>query len=183
MKAALNQVNAELNRKKSSHAFAPRRRVLPRGNESRQTAINTAGEPELDWDTAVRSAFLGGCVREAARAQRATEALREGVDPGRERALREAAELASRKAALGWLRLETCLAHYGELAAFALERCLEEAAVEIRLRAAVAPIGSMAPAARSSQVVMKGDAVALSIVQRGRERLARFWQASGFRAA
>jgi hypothetical protein len=141
-----------------------------------------------DWELAVRSTFFGECLQQGVGAELTREALARVVDPENERKLREQAEAFSRRAALGWLRLETLLATYGELAAFALARCLEEAMLDIRRRAAPrrppSLPGGASPAGRPSQVVLKeGDPHALAIVQRARERLARLWDSNGFCAA
>ena len=85
----------------------------------------------LDWDATVRQAFLEACMLEGVRAELARVALRyEGPFP--DATLRKASEDAARRAALGWLTIETSLEQYGELAALALERCIEEAALQIR---------------------------------------------------
>lgn len=134
----------------------------------------------FDWDSAVRLAFLEGCLTDGLRAEAATAALRDGSLPLPESKLREWAKSASLNAALGWLRLETCLARHGELAALALARCLDEAELDARLRARA----SSKPAARSSGILpIDGVDPAIAIIQRGRERLNRFWTGATFRAA
>jgi hypothetical protein len=132
----------------------------------------------VDWDAVVRQAFLEGCVQQGVRAALAAQALAERHDPKAERSLRDAADDAGRRAALAWLTIETCLEQYGELAALALERCIEEASLQIRRR-------SSAPssAALSTGQLDDRDDSALSIVERGRERLARFWRSSDTSAA
>ena len=73
----------------------------------------------LDWDATVRQAFLEACMLEGVRAELARVALRyEG--PYADATLRKASEDAARRAALGWLTIETSLEQYGELAALAL---------------------------------------------------------------
>lgn len=151
----------------------------------RATVVRSAprdGEDALafDWDGAVRRAFLDGCLAEGVRAAVAEEALRDGVPPFREAKLRDLSKSASLKAALGWLRVETCLARHGELAALALERCLDETELDIRLRGH--PTRVTAP--RASRVLPTSTAApALAVVRRGRERLDRFWTGTTFRAA
>jgi hypothetical protein len=153
-------------------------------SENRATA-RAPQAAEGDWELAVRSAFFRECMRHGVRAELARQTLARAGD--REEALRDQLEASARRAALGWLRLETSLAHYGELAAFALARCLDEAALDVRCRSA--PPSSPAstsslPPARTSQVVPReGEPHALSIVERGRERLARFWESNRFCAA
>lgn len=133
-----------------------------------------------DWDVAVRIAFVDGCLREGVRAELTQDALRDVVPPAREAVLRDHARAAAVNAALGWLRLETCFARYGELAALALARCLDE--TELDLRMSARPIEGRAP--RSSGILPASSAVpGLAITQRGRERLARFWSGTTFRAA
>jgi hypothetical protein len=135
---------------------------------------------DFDWEGAVRVAFLDGCLMQGLRAEAAQEALRDAARPPREAALREQASTASLDAALGWLRLETCFARYGELAALAFARCLDEA--ELDLRVSERPKRTSTP--RSSGVLSTHPAVpALAIIQRGRERLSRFWAGPRFRAA
>jgi len=149
-----------------------------------------------DWEAAVHAAFIEGCLREGARAEAAAEALRSPVSTWQERELRDDAKAAELAAALGWLRIETCLARYGELAALALARLLDETALEIRLRAIPAQsrgravparedaLSSLSPAELPSGVLPKyGVAHGLAVVQRGRERLMRFWDTPEFRAA
>jgi hypothetical protein len=130
-----------------------------------------------DWDATVRQAFLEGCVQQGVRAEMARLALARASDAASVRTLRETADDAGRRAAVAWLTIETSLEQYGELAALALERCIEEASLQIRRR-------SYAP---SSTVRVAGqldrDDAALSIVERARERLARFWEASDTSAA
>jgi hypothetical protein len=130
-----------------------------------------------DWDATVRQAFLEGCVQQGVRAEMARLALVQSGDTRHAGALRETAADAARRAAVAWLTIETSLEQYGELAALALERCIEEAALQIRRR-------SYAP---SSSIRIPGqldrDDAALAIVERARERLARFWESSDTSAA
>jgi hypothetical protein len=154
----------------------------------------------FDWDKAVRAAFLEGCMREGVRADDAKSALSDGASREPEALLRERAKEATQGAALGWLKLETCLARYGELAAMSLARCLDEAELDIRREIATSNASNrrgvsldevegdgaaaVSPTARSSQTITRcGSAVRVSIVQRARERLERFWQGNEFRAA
>jgi hypothetical protein len=130
----------------------------------------------VDWDATVRRAFLEGCLQQGVRGQLAVQALGAAHDPRAERGLKEAAEDAARRAALAWLTIETCLERYGELAALALERCIEEASLQIRRR-------SSSPSAAGSIALVDRDDCARSIVERGRERLARFWGSSDTTAA
>jgi hypothetical protein len=132
----------------------------------------------VDWDTLVRQAFLEGCVQQGVRAELAQQALGEPHNPKADETLRLAAEDAARRTALAWLTIETCLEQYGELAALALERCIEEASLQIRRRSSM-PVSSVGPSAR----LMHRDESALSIVGRARERLARFWGSSDTSAA
>lgn len=134
----------------------------------------------FDWDAAVRAAFLEGCLAEGLHAEAAHAALHDGAPAPREAKLRELAKSASLNAALGWLRLETCLARYGELAALALARCLDEAEFDARLR----DVRSGAHIVRSSGILPVGATIpAMAIIQRGRDRLDRFWTGTTFRAA
>ena len=87
------------------------------------------GAARLDWDATVREAFLTECVKQGVRAQLATEALGDAHDEPTSDALRAVINDATRRAGLGWLTIETCLEQFGELAALALERSVEEAAV------------------------------------------------------
>jgi hypothetical protein len=154
----------------------------------------------LDWDAAVRSAFLEGCLGQGVRAEAARIALSDIDATEPEPLLREQMKAAALGAALGWLKLETCLARYGELAALALARCLDEAELDIRSEISASStskprsssVGApdsdagelVSPAARASQVVPRcGTAVRVAIVQRARERLERFWRGDEFRAA
>jgi hypothetical protein len=131
----------------------------------------------VDWDATVRQAFLEGCVQQGVRAAMARRALADTKDAGTIRVLRETAEDAGRRAAVSWLTIETSLEQYGELAAFAFERCIEEAALQIRRRS-YAPGSSV----RAPSQLDRDDA-ALAIVERARERLARFWASSDTSAA
>jgi hypothetical protein len=116
-------------------------------------------------------------VQQGVRAEMTRLALAGESDANRVRALRETADDAARRAAVAWLTIETSLEQYGELAALALERCIEEAALQIRRR-------SYAP---SSSIRLPGqldrDDAALAIVERARDRLARFWESSDTSAA
>jgi len=152
---------------------------------------NSENAPD-DWDAAVRSAFLRCCLREGIRAALAVQMLNRAAPSEDTRELREEARDASRKAAVGWLRIETFLARYTDLAALALSRCVEETTLEIRIQSdrssetlsSSASEPSQAPMARKSQVQRKKSAAeALLIVERARERLERFWAITDFRAA
>ena len=130
----------------------------------------------LDWDATVRQAFLEACMLEGVRAELARVALRyEG--PCADATLRKASEDAARRAALGWLTIETSLEQYGELAALALERCIEEAALQIR-RGSSFPPPLVGTSSRPTSH-RRGDAVALAIIERGRQRLSRFRHRDG----
>ena len=136
----------------------------------------------LDWDASVRDAFLGECVKQGVRAELATDALRDARDEATSAALRTVIADATRRAALGWLTLEKCFEQFGEMAALALERCVEEAAVATESQRGLSPVSEMRP--RTSQLVLRHrDEAASSIVKRGRERVARFWAQNGFFAA
>jgi hypothetical protein len=140
-----------------------------------------------DWDANVRRAFLEGCVQQGVRAEMAKRSLAEGREAAAARDLHDVAEDAVRRAALAWLTIETCLEQYGELAALAFERCIEEAALQIR-RPSYAPASMRSPGSGHMPVAVPQsqrdrDAIALSIVERGRERLARFWESSDTSAA
>ena len=130
-----------------------------------------------DWDATVRQAFLEGCVQQGVRAEMARRALAEANDAKSVLTLRETADDATRRAAVAWLTIETNLEQFGELAALALERCIEEAALQIRRRS-YAPASTVRPG-----VQLDRDDHALSIVERARERLAKFWATSDTSAA
>jgi hypothetical protein len=142
---------------------------------------SAAQRASLDWDATVREAFLEGCLRQGVRAELATEALGETRDAATERALRTVVVDAAGRAASSWLTIENCLEQYGELAALALERCIEEASLQIRSDSRSDTITSIRPRT-SGLVLRRRDESALSIVKRGRERLAQFW-GGGFCAA
>jgi hypothetical protein len=125
----------------------------------------------------VRQAFLEGCVHQGVRAELARLALDEAEDAATLRHLRETEADATRRAAVSWLTIETTLEQYGELAALAFERCIEEAALQIRRRS-YAPSSSI----RAPRQLDRDDA-ALAIVERARERLAKFWGSSDTSAA
>jgi hypothetical protein len=136
----------------------------------------------LDWDATVRDAFLNECVKQGVRAELAIDALRDTSDETTGAALRTVMTDATRRAALGWLTIENCLEQFGELAALALERCVEEAAVATESQRGLGPSSEMRP--RTSQLVLRHrDEAAAAIVRRGRDRLARFWEQNGFFAA
>jgi hypothetical protein len=128
-----------------------------------------AGGESIDWDATVRRAFLEGCVQQGVRAELATQAIASAHEAETESRLRETQADAARRAALAWLTIETCLQQYGELAALALERCVEEASLQIRRSSR--PPSTLARSTRS----IDRDGAARAIVERGRERLARFW--------
>jgi hypothetical protein len=130
-----------------------------------------------DWDATVRQAFLEGCVQQGVRAEMARRALDDATDAKSVRMLRETSDDANRRAAVAWLTIETNLEQFGELAALALERCIEEAALQIRRRS-YAPVSTVRPG-----VQLDRDDAALAIVERARERLAKFWTASDTSAA
>jgi hypothetical protein len=144
------------------------------------------GERAADWDAIVRRAFLEGCVHQGVRADMSRLAMSEAREPRAASELRASAEDASRRAALAWLTIETCLEQYGELAALALERCIEEAALQIRRRS-YAPSSRIRTTQSAETTVSRSqldrDDAALAIVERGRERLARFWESSDTSAA
>jgi len=151
-----------------------------RGEERTTSQIlrtNRTPTRAADWDATVRQAFLEGCVQQGVRAEMARLALAEARDASSVRIFRETADDAARRAAVAWLTIETTLEQYGELAALALERCIEEAALQIRRRS-YAPGSSV----RAPKQLDRDDA-ALSIVERGRDRLARFWGSSDTSAA
>jgi len=130
-----------------------------------------------DWDATVRQAFLEGCVQQGVRSDMARLALAQANDANSVRRLRETADDAARRAAVAWLTIETSLEQYGEPAALAFERCIEEAALQVRRRS-YAPGSSIRFAGQLDR-----DDAALAIVERARERLARFWEASDTSAA
>ena len=152
------------------------------GGEGRSASqVRIKARPEsgpVDWDAMVRQAFLEGCVQQGIRTRMAEQALAESLDPGASGSLREAADDAARRTALAWMTIETCLEQYGELAALALERCIEEASLQIRRRSSAPP-----SVIRPSQELVARDGSALSIIERARERLARFWGQSDTSAA
>lgn len=147
-----------------------------------QTMLRTGARARLDWDATVREAFLLECVKQGVRAELASDALCDASDPATKAALRTVIADATRRAALGWLTIETCLEQFGELAVLALERCVEEAAVAAASQRGLGPVSEMRP--RTSQLVLRHrDEAASSIVKRGRQRVARFWEQNGFFAA
>ncbi len=138
----------------------------------------------LDWDDAVRDAFFTQCLKQGVRSELAIDALRDTSDPPSATALRTVITDATRRAALGWLTIEACLEQFGELAALALERCVEEAAVATQSQRGLAPSSETAMRPRTSQFVLRSrDEAASRIVKRGRDRIARFWEQNGFFAA
>jgi hypothetical protein len=141
-----------------------------------RTPRNDAGTE--DWDAIVRRAFLEGCVQQGVRADFARRALDRAKDPRSLRDLEAAADDAARRAASAWLTIEKCLEQYGELAALALERCIEEASLQIRRRSSLPP-----PKGSATLRVAARDDAALAVVTRGRERLARFWSTGDTSAA
>jgi hypothetical protein len=154
--------------------------MLTRGEERTTSQIlrtYRASSRDADWDAVVRQAFLEGCVQQGVRAEMARLALADARDARAAASFRETAEDASRRAAVAWLTIETSLEQYGELAALALERCIEEASLQVRRRS-YAPGSSV----RAPSQLDRDDA-ALAIVERGRERLARFWGSSDTSAA
>jgi len=124
----------------------------------------------VDWDAMVRQAFLEGCVQQGVRADLAQHALDRGDVAEREQDLRETLDDASRRAAVAWMAIESYLEQYGELAVMALERCIEEASLQVRRRSSMP-----APASGVSRHLGDRDDFALTIIERGRERVARFW--------
>jgi hypothetical protein len=132
-----------------------------------------------DWDDIVRRAFLEGCVQQGVRADLARRALAEAKSTRALRDLEAAADDAARRAATAWLTIENCLEQYGELAALALERCIEEASLQVRRTSSVPPAKGSGTGLR----LAARDDAALAIVNRGRARLARFWGASDTSAA
>src|SRR5882724_3721075 len=124
----------------------------------------------VDWDAMVRQAFLEGCVQQGVRADLAQHALDRGDVAEREQDLRETLDDASRRAAVAWMAIESYLEQYGELAVMALERCIEEASLQVRRRSSMP-----APASGMTPVLVDRDDSALVIIERGRERVARFW--------
>ena len=118
-----------------------------------QTRLQAAYVARLDWDATIRDAFLTECVKQGVRAELAIDALGDTNDETTAAALRAVITDATRRAALGWLTIETCLEQFGELAALALERCVEEAAVETQSQRGLAPSSQMRP--RTSQLVLR----------------------------
>ncbi len=136
-----------------------------------------ASSRAADWDAVVRQAFLEGCVQQGVRAEMARAAMAAAPDARSAATFRETAEDAARRAAVAWLTIETSLEQYGELAALALERCIEEASLQIRRRSHAPGSSVRAP------THLDRDDAALAIVERGRERLSRFWESSDTSAA
>jgi hypothetical protein len=130
-----------------------------------------------DWDSTVRHAFLEGCVQQGIRAEVAKNAIERAHSPNAARELRAAADDAARRAEYAWRTIDMCLEQYGEMAALAFERCVEEASLQARRSSA--PPSSLVvagpPSAREDH--------ALAIIDRAREKLAQFWKASGTSAA
>lgn len=139
-----------------------------RSNATSQIMPTSHVDRSVDWDAMVRQAFLEGCVQQGVRAKLTAQAVASAGNPEAEQQLRSAAEDAKHRASVAWLTIEACLEQYGELAALALERCIEEASLQIRRTIPPPPNRSEDPFARH-------EPPALSIVERGRNRLARFW--------
>src|ERR1043166_1649634 len=107
---------------------------LARGERTASGIMRThrASGASIDWDATVRRAFLEGCVQQGVRAELAAQALASSRNAETESRLRDTQADAARRSALAWLTIETCLQQFGELAALALERCVEEASLQIR---------------------------------------------------
>jgi hypothetical protein len=160
--------------------------MIPRARKTNAVSqtMRRAGDhaARLDWDTIVGDAFLNECVKQGVRAELAVDALGDASDEATATALRTVITDATRRAALGWLTIEKCFEQFGEMAALALERCVEEAAVATESQRGLDPSSEMRP--RTSQLVLRHrDEAASRIVKRGRERLARFWDQNGSFAA
>ena len=160
--------------------------MIPRARKasavSQTMRRGSAQTARLDWDDAVSDAFFTQCLKQGVRSELAIDALRDTSDQHSAAALRAVITDATRRAALGWLTIEACLEQFGELAALALERCVEEAAVETQSQRGLGPSSEMRP--RTSQIVLRSrDEAASRIVKRGRDRIARFWEQNGFFAA
>ncbi len=141
------------------------------GLTSQIVRTSRAEAAAVDWDAMVRQAFLEGCVQQGVRADLAQRALDRGdLAEGTEHELRETVDDATRRATVAWMAIDTYLEQYGELAVMALERCIEEASLQARRRSSLpAPASDVAP-----RLVDREDS-ALVIIERGRERVARFW--------
>jgi hypothetical protein len=148
-----------------------------RRNATSEVVPTSHVDRSVDWDAMVRQAFLEGCLQQGVRAKLTAQAVASAGNPEAEQQLRNAANDAKHRAAVAWLTIEACLEQYGELAALALERCIEEASLQIRRT--IPPVSPD----RSGDPLARHEPPALSIVERGRKRLARFWGSSDTSAA
>src|SRR5882724_5864533 len=141
------------------------------GLTSQVLRTSRAEAAAVDWDAMVRQAFLEGCVQQGVRAELAQHAIDRGDGAeGNDQDLREILEDASRRATVAWMAIDSYLEQYDELAVMALERCIEEASLQVRRRSSMP-----APASGMTPVLVDRDDSALVIIERGRERVARFW--------
>jgi hypothetical protein len=129
-----------------------------------------------DWDEQVRQAFFVACMGHEIRAEVARRELTRAASPEHQRELGAALLQSAALARSGWETIDRCLAVHGELAALALDRCLEETALQLRR-----PSGFFAPGAsgallprRSRSLVADHPDIAESIIGRARERLIWF---------
>jgi hypothetical protein len=119
-----------------------------------------------DWDESVRAAFARDCMNEGIRAGVLLEALRHARHPEMRRVLGVNLNRAAHRASEGWAAIDRCLDEWGEMSACALERAVEEAALELR---------------REGKGAVR-DRFARAIVERARARLARFRSRTAFAA-
>jgi hypothetical protein len=111
-----------------------------------------SGVVEVGWDELVHDAFMGGCLESGM--QRRCDRACEGTARFEYR-LSE----CSRHCEAGWAAVDICLSRWGQLAARALERAIEEA----KLVVGCEPDEGRANAGRA-------------VIERAGERLARFWR-------
>jgi len=126
-----------------------------------------------DWDEDVRHAFFGGCLGHEIRAEIARRELVRTTKAARVRELGAAFAQSTEQAREGWSTIDRCLAIHGELAALALERCVEETSLQLRRPSGVFASSALQPR-RAPSLVAENEQVARSVVDRARERLVWF---------
>jgi hypothetical protein len=151
---------------------------MMRGEDLLSDATAQGAKPESandvangDWDEEVRLAFFG-CMAHEIRAESARRELVRTTHPGTARELNARFATATEQARAGWATIDRCLAVHGELAALALDRCIEETSLQLRRPSGIFTTGSWSPRPRS--LVAENETIARSSVDRARERLTWF---------
>lgn len=126
-----------------------------------------------DWDEEVRDAFFVGCLAHEIRAEVARRELVRTTHPSAVRDLGAVFGQSSAQARVGWATIDRCLAVHGELAALALERCIEETSLQLRRPSGIFATTALQPR-RARSLVGEHQDIARSIVDRARERLVWF---------